>query len=38
MMSVVPYLLHFVELFSSDEVRRWSRIVWSMGIGLYVWG
>ena len=38
MTSVVPDLLHFVELFSSDEVRRWSRIVWSVGLSFYVWG
>ena len=38
MMSVVPDLLHFIELFSSNEVRWWPRIIWSMGISLYIQG
>ena len=37
-MSVVSNLLHFIESFSSNEVRWRSRIVWSMGIGLNVRG
>jgi hypothetical protein len=36
-MSVAPYLLHFVFFFASHEVRWWSREVWSMCCGLVVW-
>ena len=38
MTLVVLDLLHFIELFSTNEVRWWSGVIWSVGIGLYVWG
>ena len=38
MTLMVLNLLHFVEFFPSNEVRWRSRIVWSMGIGLYIRG
>ena len=38
MTSVAMYLLHFIKFFSSDKVGWWSGIVWSVGIGLYIWG
>ena len=38
MMLVVSDLLHFIEFFSTNEVRWWSRIIWSVSIGFLVRG
>ena len=38
MMLVVSNLLHFIDFFSTNEVRWWSRIVQSMSIGFSVRG
>jgi hypothetical protein len=36
MMSVVPYLLHFIFFFSADEFQGWPHVVSSMGSGFMI--
>src|SRR5579863_700089 len=38
MMSVAPYLLHFIFRFSQDKVRWWPGIVGSVRVRFDVWG